>query len=80
MTDLSQLANSYVQEKADAITGYMTKNRQLTTTESTCDYPNWDREYHRMFPRIAEELRKRGFSVSSKVNHGVTDWSITVNP
>jgi hypothetical protein len=74
---LIDIKNNYVKTKADEIIESMTKRKELTTTIATCDYSNWDREYHRMFPQIATELRKRGFSVSSTVNHGVTDWVIT---
>lgn len=79
---LRDKANAYVKEKADKIVAFMVKYNELSTTESTCDCPlyGWDVEYHRMFPRIADELRSRGFNVYSQVNHGVTDWRISINP
>lgn len=67
---------NYVEEKAQAIIDDMTKHNELTTSVATCDHYNWDREYHRMFPQIADKLRQNGYTVSSKVNFGVTDWTI----
>ena len=45
---------------------------------STCDAPEfgWNLETHLHMPAIAEELRRRGFKVTVKVNHEVTDWMI----
>lgn len=68
----------YVKEQADKIVRDMTSRNRVEWTVSTCDYSNWDKKLHRMFPAIAEELRSRGLNVSSSVNWGVTDWIITV--
>jgi hypothetical protein len=79
---LREQAKAYVKEKADAIIKYMSDNNRLNTTESTCHAPwyGWDAKYHQMFPKIADELRSRGCTVTSKVNFEVTDWYISVNP
>lgn len=76
--ELKRKKNAYIQEKADSISDEIFSVRALTHKISTCDYENWDRDLHYYMPAIAEELRSRGFNVSSSVNYGVTDWIITV--
>jgi len=81
MTDISVLQNkkkAYVDEKAQGYAKQMIEKGWLNLKVSTCDYSNWDRELHFAMPEIATELNKIGFSVSSTVNYGVTDWIITV--
>jgi len=51
----------------------------LTTsfeTSSAAPSFGWSREEYMYMPIVAEKLRKQGFTITSKVNHGVTDWSI----
>ena len=53
----------------------------LTTTFMTCsDAPafGWSVQEYMYMPQVAERLRDKGYSVTSKVNHGVTDWLIVV--
>ena len=53
----------------------------LTTTFTTCsDAPSfgWSVEEYLYMPEVANRLRSIGRTVSSKVNFGVTDWSIAV--
>jgi hypothetical protein len=53
----------------------------LTTTFMTCsDAPafGWSVQEYMYMPQVAERLRGKGYSVTSKVNHGVTDWVIAV--
>lgn len=77
MEILREITNQKIDEIYDDIVGYMVKKKISTTKESTCDYIGWDREKHRLMPQVADRLRKNGFSVTSSVNHGVTDWIIT---
>lgn len=79
LTELREKKKAYVKEKADEIVAEMVRRSVITDTLATCDYPNWDRELHRNMGDIAAELRARGISVSSSVNHGVTDWVFTIN-
>lgn len=78
LTELQQLKQKYVQDEADKIVNSMIKHGETSRVIDTCDYANWDRELHRQFPAIADELRKRGFGVTSMVRHGVTEWTIVV--
>jgi hypothetical protein len=53
----------------------------LTTTFMTCsDAPafGWSVEEYMYMPLVAQRLREKGYSVTSKVNWGVTDWVIAV--
>ena len=53
----------------------------LTTTFMTCkDAPSfgWSVEEYMYMPIVADRLRKKGYSVNSSVNWGVTDWLIAV--
>jgi hypothetical protein len=77
--ELREKKQSYVKEQADKIVLEMIRRKVTTDTLATCDYSNWDRELHRNMPDIATELRSKGLSVSSSVNHGVTDWVFTLN-
>jgi hypothetical protein len=69
---------AYVKEEAQKIIDLMTKYNETTWTKHTCDHSNSDTKLHAHFPQIAAELRKQGFTVTSKVNWGVTDWQITI--
>ena len=53
----------------------------LTTKFMTCsDAPafGWSVEEHMYMPLVARRLREKGYSVTSSVNWGVTDWVIAV--
>lgn len=53
----------------------------LTIKFETCkDAPayGWSVEEYMYMPLVAERLRSKGYSVSSSVNWGVTDWVIAV--
>jgi len=53
----------------------------LTTKFETCkDAPSfgWSVEEYMYMPIVAQRLREKGYSVSSSVNWGVTDWVIAV--
>jgi hypothetical protein len=76
---LREQKKAYIKEQADKIILGMERRKVTTDTLATCDYSNWDKELHRNMNDISTELCARGFSVSSRVNHGVTDWVISIN-
>lgn len=79
LVELREKKKAYVKAEAEKIVAEMVRRGVTSDTLATCDYQNWDRELHRAMPDIANELREKGLSVSSRVNHGVTDWVFTVN-
>lgn len=79
LTELRQMQEDYINEQAQKIVDGMVKRKVVTDTLATCDYPNWDRQLHRTMPQIASKLREMGLSVTSSVNHGVTDWVFVIN-
>ena len=64
--------NEFEARILDGLTG-----DRLSTKVSTCDYPNWSIDEYQYMPTVAERLRAKGYTVSSKINHGVTDWYIS---
>ena len=53
----------------------------LTTRFETCSQApsfGWSVEEYMYMPLVASRLREKGYSVSSSVNWGVTDWVIAV--
>ena len=54
---------------------------RLTTRFETCSQApsfGWSVEEHMYMSIVAQRLREKGYSVSSSVNWGVTDWVIAV--
>jgi hypothetical protein len=54
---------------------------RLTTSFTTCSQApayGWSREEYMYMPEVASRLRSKGYSVTSSVNWGVTDWVIAV--
>ena len=47
-------------------------------TSSCAPAHGWSVEEYLYMPTVADRLRNEGYSVTSKVNHGVTDWLIAV--
>lgn len=47
-------------------------------TSSCAPAYGWSVEEYMYMPLVAERLRQKGYSVSSSVNHGVTDWLIAL--
>lgn len=45
-------------------------------TSSCAPAYGWSVEEHLYMPQVATRLRAKGYTVSSSVNHGVTDWII----
>ena len=68
---------SNLQEKIESrLTG-----TNLTTkfeTSSCAPAFGWSVEEFLYMPQVANRLRQKGYTVSSQVNHGVTDWLIAV--
>lgn len=55
--------------------------KTLVATFETCSSApsfGWSKEEYMYMPIVAERLREKGYSVSSQVNHGVTDWKIAL--
>lgn len=53
----------------------------LTTKFETCSSApsfGWSVEEYMYMPQVASRLRGKGYTVSSSVNWGVTDWLIAV--
>lgn len=51
----------------------------LTTsfeTSSVAPSFGWSREEYLYMPIVADRLRKQGYTITSQVNRGITDWSI----
>ena len=83
MIDLSSLTQKkldYVEKKAVEIMLDMVKRNVYSTSLATCNSHSygWDAELHNAMPQIASLLREKGFTVTSQVNHGVTDWLLTL--
>ena len=83
MIDIQSLVTkklSYVEKKSIEIMLDMVERNVYSTKLSTCDASGygWDAELHHAMPQIAYLLREKGFTVTSQVNHGVTDWLITL--
>ena len=75
-----------LERKEKFITDLMDKiersfGNSLTTTFTTCSSApayGWSVEEYMYMPIVADRLRKKGYSVSSSVNHGVTDWNLAL--
>lgn len=60
--------------------------KRLTATNLTTKFETsscapafgWSVEEYLYMPQVADRLRQKGYTVSSQVNHGVTDWLIAV--
>ena len=54
---------------------------RLTIGFMTCSQApafGWSVDEYNYMPIVADRLRQKGYRVSSSVNHGVTDWLISV--
>jgi hypothetical protein len=55
------------------------KNGNFSTrfeTSSCAPAYGWSVEEYMYMPQVADRLRAKGYTVTSSVNHGVTDWLI----
>jgi hypothetical protein len=69
----------FITELQNKIEGWLSD--RLTTKFETCSSApafGWSVEEYMYMPIVADRLRKKGYSVSSSVNWGVTDWLIAV--
>jgi hypothetical protein len=69
----------FIQELMDKIEARL--GDSLTTRFETCSQApsfGWSVEEYMYMPLVASRLREKGYSVSSSVNWGVTDWVIAV--
>ena len=84
---MSEVKTLSPQEKKEAFIQSMVERIEnsfgdrLTTKFETCsDAPSygWSVEEYMYMPQVASRLREKGYSVTSSVNWGVTDWVIAV--
>lgn len=70
----------FLTELEQKITSKFDDGRLTTSFETSSCAPayGWSREEYMYMPIVAERLRTKGYSVSSSVNHGVTDWIIAL--
>lgn len=69
----------FIQSLIDRIESRLVNS--LTTRFETCSQApsfGWSVEEYMYMPIVAQRLREKGYSVSSSVNWGVTDWIIAV--
>ena len=81
LTQLRQQVAERLSKKAENFIIGMVKNNDTSTTYTTSSCApayGWSVEDYNDMPRVAEILRKKGLVVSSSVNHGVTDWKISL--
>jgi hypothetical protein len=85
MSETAQLTpqerkENYIQDLQSRIEGWLSGNALTTTftTASCAPAFGWSVEEYMYMPIVADRLRKKGYSVSSSVNWGVTDWVIAV--
>ena len=71
---------NYIQSLQEKIEGWLSGNAITTTftTASCAPAFGWSVEEYAYMPTVAQRLRAKGYSVSSSVNHGVTDWIIAL--
>lgn len=74
--ELRKFKEDYLNEQVEKIVQEVKEDDDFCTTRATCDARYWDNKLHTYMPQIASKLREQGFEVSSKINHGVTDWTI----
>jgi len=78
LLSLKEKHKSYVNQKAEEIINEMVFRGVTSWTGSSCDAPNWDREYHRAMPDIIKRLEELGIRTTSVVRWGVTDYVFTL--
>ena len=69
---------AYLNELEAKIVKMFDNGRLIATFETSSCAPayGWSREEYLYMPTVAARLREKGYTVSSSVNHGVTDWII----
>ena len=81
-TQLSPLERKelFIQNLQAKIEGWLSGDALTTKFETSSCAPayGWSVEEYMYMPIVAARLREKGYSVSSSVNHGVTDWLIAL--
>ena len=85
MPTLEELKNkkeAKIQSMKESILNHLTSgDGRTTTTFQTCNaspWSGWSADEYNYMPIVASHLREEGFTVTSSVNHGVTDWLISI--
>lgn len=65
-----------IKGEAQSIIKHMSNNNLLKHVVSTSDAFGGNRQLHRNFLRVANVLRKKGYSVKPNIQWNVTDWEI----
>jgi len=81
LTQLREQVTKRLNDKADGFINNMVKNNWTTITHTTASCApafGWSVEDYNDMPRVANILREKGLTVTSSVNHGVTDWKISL--
>ena len=85
MSETAQLTpqerkEQFIQNLQAKIEGWLSGTALTTKFETASCAPafGWSVEEYMYMPIVAQRLREKGYSVSSSVNHGVTDWLIAV--
>jgi len=85
MSETAQLTpqerkEQFIQNLQAKIEGWLSGDALTTKFETASCAPahGWSVEEYMYMPTVAARLRDKGYSVSSSVNHGVTDWLIAV--
>lgn len=75
-----QAKELFLQKLEQDLVSRFTADR-LTIGFMTCSQApsfGWSTDEYNYMPIVASRLREKGYTVSSSVNHGVTDWLISV--
>jgi hypothetical protein len=77
---LQEAKEAYLNEMETRVTSSLSATNLSTRFETSSCAPafGWSEQEYLYMPLVAQRLRAKGFSVTSSVNHGVTDWIIGV--
>jgi len=81
LAQLREQVAKRLNDKAENFINGMVANKSTSTTHTTSSCApafGWSVEDYNDMPRVANILREKGLTVSSSVNHGVTDWKISL--
>ena len=73
MKELKEKLNQIINRQVELVT------EKGSSSFSTCDHYNWDRDTWNYRHSIIDKLIDLGFNVDSQMNHGVLDITITAN-
>ena len=71
---------AFITELTNRIKGWIRPDNLSTTftTASCAPAFGWSVSEYNYMPTVAQRLRSEGYTVTSSVNHGVTDWLISL--